>query len=79
MFRKIKRVIASMVLVCSVFSLTALPSSSASAMWDPTWVSRMSPAQRVAYFRHLEFCHRIGYPVLPDSALVWFLSSNRGR
>lgn len=35
MFRKIKKVVASTVLACSVFSLTAFHSTSVSAIWGP--------------------------------------------
>ena len=44
MFRKTKRVIASLVLVCGMFSLTAFSSASASTAWTYTFWTRVVPA-----------------------------------
>ena len=43
MFEKTKRVIASIVLACGMFSLTALPSSAIIIPGNPNWVRRDWP------------------------------------
>ncbi len=65
MFRKTKRVIASLVLACSVFSLTAFSPVSASGLtWNYSFWVRLLPAG-------IRLARHIGNQVNEDVARNW--------